>query len=80
MGGRSAGARASVVTEELKVIKPIGRVRRIIGFFLLILGMLVIARDVWLGVWYWPAFGAEERIRFAFWLWAGGRLLAGIQA
>ena len=46
-----------------------------IGFLLLILGVLVTARDVWLGVWYWPAFGADERIRFVFWLWAGAVLL-----
>jgi hypothetical protein len=60
--------------------KPIGPLRRWMGVCLLVLGMLVIARDVWLGVSYWSAFRSEERIRFVVWLWAGAVLtVAGLR-
>src|SRR5260370_41115440 len=59
------------MVEESKAFKSIGWWRRLTGVCLLALGMLVIVRDVWLGVSYWSAFRAEERIRFVFWLWAG---------
>jgi hypothetical protein len=43
----------------------------VIGQTLLALGLLITARDIWLGFTYWSAFGPKERIRFVFWLWAG---------
>jgi hypothetical protein len=59
------------VVDEVKAVRTIGPLRRIMGICLLVLGTLVIAQDLWLGASYWSAFGTEERIRFVFWLWAG---------
>ena len=66
------------MAEEPKAVRTIGRIRRVVGFCLLALGLIVAARDLWLGITCWSGFGAEERIRFVFWLWAGAVLtLAG---
>jgi hypothetical protein len=59
------------VVEESNTTQSISRLRRVTGICLLALGILVVARDVWLGVLYWSVFRAEERIRFVFWLWLG---------
>jgi hypothetical protein len=40
----------------------------------LAVGVLLTARDIWLGFFYWPQFRAPERIRFVFLLWAGALL------
>jgi hypothetical protein len=56
--------------EEPKGASPVGRPRRMIGLIVLVLGILILARDLWLGLSYGSGFGPEERIRFVAWLWA----------
>lgn len=51
------------------------RPRRIIGLCLLALGIILMARDLWLGFFYWSGFGAEDRIRFFGLLWVGTVLI-----
>jgi hypothetical protein len=57
--------------EAPRVRRPVGRARLTAGVCLLVLGVALTARDVWLGVSFWPWFNANDRIRFVFLLWAG---------
>jgi hypothetical protein len=59
------------MVDGLKTAPLVGRPRRVIGLFLLALGCIITARDLWLGLFYWSGFSAESRIRFVFLLWAG---------
>jgi hypothetical protein len=59
------------MAENFKTSGRVGASRRVIGLCLFALGILVTARDVWLGLFNWSEFRAEDRIRFVFWLWAG---------
>jgi hypothetical protein len=49
----------------------LGRARLTAGLCLLVLGLALTARDVWLGVSFRPWFSANDRIHFVFLLWAG---------
>jgi len=51
--------------------KPLGRPRRIVGLCILAIGVLLVARVLWLGFAYWPSFGSVERLRFYVVLWLG---------
>jgi hypothetical protein len=65
---------ARFAAEAPKAIQPVSRVRRIIGLCLVLVGILVISRDLWLGVFFGSEFGGQERIRFVFLLWTGAVL------
>ena len=66
------------MVEESKAPRPAGRIRRTAGVCLLVLGVALTARDIWLGVSYWPLFVPKDRMRFVFLLWFGVALtLAG---
>ena len=65
---------ASFAGQRSNGVRPVGRVRRMIGLVLLVLGAVVIGRDLWLGLCFGSEFGGQERIRFVFWLWAGAVL------
>ena len=69
---------ASFAGQQPNGVRPVGRVRRMIGRVLFVLGTVVIGRDLWLGFFFGSEFGGQERIRLVFWLWAGAVLtLAG---
>lgn len=49
-----------------ETLPPVGRTRQIVGLIILVLGALILVRMAWLVVFYWPGFGRDEWIRFAF--------------
>jgi hypothetical protein len=59
------------MTEVPRTTPPVGRIRRVIGFVFIALGILILARVGWLGALYGRWFGHDEWVRFAGWLWLG---------
>lgn len=55
--------------------QPVGPTRRIAGFVIMVIGVVLSARMAWLGAFYRGWFGDEEWTRFTFLLW-GGAVLA----
>jgi len=66
------------MAESPKVTPSVGRTRRIVGFVLIVLGVLLWADAGWVGAFHAAWFGRDEWVRFGFLLWLGAVLaLAG---
>jgi len=59
------------MVESDKVVRPVGRVRRVSGWVLLLFGALLLARMGWMVTFDRAWFGAEEWLRFWFCVWLG---------
>jgi hypothetical protein len=64
-------AKGKLVTKDAKGARTVGRVRWVIGLCLLVPGIFLTVRVLWLGAFYGSGFGVEDTIRFWTLLWAG---------
>jgi hypothetical protein len=62
--GKSRDCDHGHVAESTIVVPPVGRSRRYTGIALLVLGLVVVARVLWLGAFFRQGFGDVEWVRF----------------